>query len=178
MVEHWTWNPVVREFKSHPPDQFNRMKVCTKCHQPKPLSDFHKSRKCKFGCQPWCKSCVKTASHNSYKKRPLEKIQASRDSSKKRGEAIIIEYLATHPCMKCGEIDPIVLEFHHRNPSTKRMDVCLMRQHSRSSIMKEIEKCDVLCANCHRRETASQLSFWKHKFRQSGQAAQVVSLIS
>jgi hypothetical protein len=63
----------------------------------------------------------------------------------------IDEYLASHPCQECGNDDVRVLQFHHRDPrkksgSPKRM-AC--SGFSREAIMREIAKCDVLCANCH-----------------------------
>lgn len=57
-------------------------------------------------------------------------------------------------CARCGEADPIVLDFHHRDPALKSFaltgSLCYSR--SRGAILNEIAKCDVLCANCHRRE--------------------------
>lgn len=61
-------------------------------------------------------------------------------------------YLAIHPCVDCGESDTIVLEFDHVR-GEKIDSICKMSADSRSidSIKKEIEKCEVRCANCHRR---------------------------
>jgi len=64
------------------------------------------------------------------------------------------EYKTTLECILCGENHPACLEFHHRDPTTK--DVNLSEAYTRGwgweRIMKEVEKCDVLCANCHRKE--------------------------
>jgi len=62
-----------------------------------------------------------------------------------------IEYLGGK-CIKCGyKKYPEVLEFHHRNPAKKDFNIS-KKGHCRSwdRISKEIEKCDLLCANCHR----------------------------
>jgi len=56
------------------------------------------------------------------------------------------------PCIKCGETDIRCLDFHHRNPDSKILAVASMIRHSRKKILEEIKKCDVLCANCHRKE--------------------------
>jgi hypothetical protein len=62
--------------------------------------------------------------------------------------------LLAHPCVDCGESDPLVLEFDHREDKRAQI-VDLMRNHAQwSDVLKEIEKCDVRCANCHRRRTA------------------------
>jgi hypothetical protein len=55
-------------------------------------------------------------------------------------------------CYKCGFDHPAALDFHHRNPDDKLYEVALMPQWgiSKKKILAEIEKCDVLCANCHR----------------------------
>ena len=59
-------------------------------------------------------------------------------------------YLATHPCVDCGERDRIVLTFDHVT-GEKRANVSDMVQggFGLESIKAEIEKCDVVCFNCH-----------------------------
>ena len=74
----------------------------------------------------------------------------------------LVEYLKAHPCVVCGESDPVVLQFDHIDPSTKKASVSRLMSGTRKweTILKEIEKCQVLCANCHARKTYSQLSYW------------------
>lgn len=64
------------------------------------------------------------------------------------------ELKKTFKCKQCGIADHRVLDLHHIDPSQKTMEVSNMSQrgHSKKSIMAEIEKCKVLCANCHRIE--------------------------
>ena len=55
-------------------------------------------------------------------------------------------------CSKCGESDPRCLDFHHRDPTTKSSDVATaIRRFGKVKFKEEVEKCDVLCANCHRK---------------------------
>jgi hypothetical protein len=54
-------------------------------------------------------------------------------------------------CLHCGEDDARCLDFHHRDPSTKLGVVSNMCVRGRKAVLAEIEKCDVLCANCHRK---------------------------
>lgn len=76
----------------------------------------------------------------------------------------VYAYLETHPCVMCGESDPRVLEFDHIDPDTKRSTVAKLMNdnHGLQAIKDEIEKCRVLCANCHRRHTAEQFDTYKH----------------
>jgi hypothetical protein len=76
--------------------------------------------------------------------------------------ALILEYLASHPCVDCGEADPLLLDFDHRLRTEKRDAVSrLALSGSWGAVVREIQKCDVRCANCHRRRTAEQLRWRK-----------------
>jgi len=60
-------------------------------------------------------------------------------------------YMSTHPCVVCGFSDPRALDFHHRDPKTKTATVSqLLTQRKEAELWTEVEKCDVMCANCHR----------------------------
>lgn len=66
----------------------------------------------------------------------------------------IRQYLQTHPCVDCGEKDPVVLDFDHKNPDEKVDSISHLR-HGRATwedIWAEIQKCEVRCANCHRKK--------------------------
>jgi hypothetical protein len=70
--------------------------------------------------------------------------------------------LLTHPCVDCGESDPVVLEFDHVIGEKKHNIAYLVRSgRNWRSITKEIQKCEVRCANCHRRATARRDGNWK-----------------
>jgi hypothetical protein len=63
----------------------------------------------------------------------------------------------------CGVSDPYVLEFDHRESATKLESVTFMAQrgYAWAKVEEEIGKCDVRCANCHRRRTAVQFDWPK-----------------
>lgn len=74
----------------------------------------------------------------------------------------LFEFLSTKHCIDCGEKDPVVLDFDHKNPPDKFKPVSkLLSGHwSWISVQREIEKCEIRCANCHRRKTYKQQSGW------------------
>lgn len=63
------------------------------------------------------------------------------------------EYKATLFCTQCGENHPACLDFHHDDPSQKKYSISQMiwNSVSKQKIQEEIDKCTVLCANCHRK---------------------------
>lgn len=72
------------------------------------------------------------------------------------------DYLLKHPCVDCGETDPVVLEFDHVRGLKKYFVSTLIRKgYPILTIKREIMKCDVRCANCHRRVTAERLNHYK-----------------
>lgn len=73
----------------------------------------------------------------------------------------IFEYLLEHPCVDCGESNPLVLEFDHVRGKKRFSISSVMNSTYRiETIQKEIDKCEVRCANCHRRKTAQEWD-WK-----------------
>lgn len=75
-----------------------------------------------------------------------------------RRERELIKYLEARKaeigCQACSERHPACLDFHHRDPSQKELEVSkIVHLHgwSKERIEAEIAKCDILCANCHRK---------------------------
>jgi hypothetical protein len=54
-------------------------------------------------------------------------------------------------CALCGESFPPALDFHHREPSEKHYEIGRMTNRNAKTVDREIEKCIVLCATCHRK---------------------------
>lgn len=93
----------------------------------------------------------KQAQRRSYL-RNKEKIKDRGKRYKEELRAWLREIKGNGPCMDCGLKWPnYVLHYHHRNPSEKHDGVSKMvvERRSKEEILKEIEKCDLLCANCH-----------------------------
>lgn len=141
------------------------MKECTKCKISKELSAFNKRSQSSDGLQTWCKECNRLRSQQYYAANRDHHIKVIKAQSKvyaERNRQFVFEWLTTHPCVDCRESDPIVLEFDHvrgikrGNLSNMVHDVC-----SLPVLRREIDKCDVVCANCHRRRTATRQGNYK-----------------
>ena len=61
----------------------------------------------------------------------------------------IQEYLDERSCERCGFEDSRALVFHHKDPSRKLDGVSRLVGLGMPTVLKEIAKCEVLCANCH-----------------------------
>jgi hypothetical protein len=94
-------------------------------------------------------------------KRAAKELNHRRRYKKEQRERMcqyVLDYLATHPCIDCGETDLIVLDFDHRDPSEKYKSIAQIKGGGLgiNVLIAEIEKCDVRCANCHRRKHYNQ----------------------
>ena len=140
------------------------MKVCTICNEYKSIDEFSKRSRNSDGTSSWCIPCKRNYDNSYYKnnKSRREYIRNNQDKREKETEKYIIEYLLANPCVDCGEKDPVVLEFDHIS-GIKRKEIAILKRYSLKAVREEIEKCEVRCANCHRRKTAEQLG-WKNKF--------------
>lgn len=111
-----------------------------------------------------CKPCRRQYDRDYHKGRSQEVKDRKRDLQKIRrveNRKYLYEYLSKNPCVVCGEADPVVLEFDHLDQSQKFKALSVMVEYSLKTIQKEIEKCRVLCANCHRRHTAGQCGWYQ-----------------
>lgn len=140
------------------------MKTCPKCKKTKPLDEFSVSKSRKDGRASTCKLCKREMDRDYYGRNAekfLERNKATIIANKVR----IVEYLKKHPCVDCGEKDILVLEFDHREGNPKKRVTELVCQASTwNTILKEIEKCDVRCANCHARITRKRANDWRWQY--------------
>lgn len=68
------------------------------------------------------------------------------------------EVLAGKTCSRCSESDSDCFDFHHKDPSLKEFNMgeVLMRKMGKERILNELAKCEILCANCHRKHHAKE----------------------
>jgi hypothetical protein len=140
------------------------MKTCTKCKESKAHSEFHKRARAKDGLQSWCKVCSIAARLETYRSSP-ENMQATRDSALKsqiRNRDYLVELLLRSSCLDCGETDLVVLHFDHvRGPKVGEVSKLARRGVSLTTLQEEIDKCEIVCANCHMRRTSKQFNWFK-----------------
>jgi hypothetical protein len=65
----------------------------------------------------------------------------------------LMQYLAEHPCVDCGESDIEVLEFDHLQPYGPGNRGVFGWRVTRKRMIEEINRCEVRCSNCHTRKT-------------------------
>lgn len=144
------------------------MKICTACHKEFP-DDFFTFKNRKLGIRrSWCRNCTRIIGKKYYlKNKDYYKRKAAEHTKKIRKEIkrFLWDYLKDKSCKICGESNPIVLDFHHRDPSNKIDSISNFSTQGYSivKLKEEIKKCDILCANCHRIKTAEQFG-WYNEF--------------
>jgi len=142
-----------------------KTKMCSKCNILKTIDNFNYKLRSKgiFQCQ--CKNCTRNSVKNHYinnKKYYLDKSRKRNSEIRRVINNYIFEYFKEHHCIDCGESDPVVLEFDHRDREQKDAHVSsFLKARKLDKVKSEIEKCDVRCANCHRKKTAKQFQWFK-----------------
>jgi hypothetical protein len=122
----------------------------------KPLEAFPPVRRGEPKLQSWCRECFAEANARNYRKNhEREKARIYKYITERRAQVRekIIEYLREHPCVDCGESDIVVLEFDHVGDKVADVSVYAGGGRSWARVRAEIDKCEVRCANCHRRKT-------------------------
>jgi DNA-binding CsgD family transcriptional regulator len=95
-------------------------------------------------------------------KEERKRIQRKRRNQRKMLKSIqLIKPLLANGCVDCGEKDIMVLEFDHREPNDKTSNISRLLRGSFAKLQTELQKCDVVCANCHRRRTAKMFGSWR-----------------
>jgi hypothetical protein len=153
-------------------------KKCKKCEKVKLEEEFYKRGKY---LSSYCKECEKEKAikwYRSNRDRSLaykknwylsnldkcrkwerdnrEKRAGYTRASAKKGRAFV-DNLKDNPCMDCGiKYPPYIMQFDHVR-GTKKYNVSLTLCHSKKSILEEVAKCDLVCANCHAERTYQRI---------------------
>lgn len=115
---------------------------------------------------PYCRPCRAEYGREHYEKNRQRYI----DQAKKRTEKVLaermqflLEHFSSHPCVDCGETDVAVLEFDHLGEKAFNVSSGV-RDRGEEAFYEEIAKCEVVCANCHRRRTARRGGFFRTRW--------------
>lgn len=132
------------------------MKRCYKCDTEKALSEFSINENKSDGLNLECKDCQKKYFADYYaknKEKHCKRVRKVIDNKK----AAVAKYKKDKGCNRCGYNEhSAALQFHHLNPNEKDFTIAGSWSLPLDEIFKEINKCEVLCANCHSIEHATR----------------------
>lgn len=132
-------------------------KLCPGCNKEHPIGDFNWKIKAKGKRQVRCRHCTRAQLQSHYLRHRKYYLAKARKRNAETAEVqrrLLLEYLSIRPCVDCGESDVVCLEFDHVRGRKQRTVATMIGHHSWATILAELAKCDVRCANCHRRKTA------------------------
>jgi hypothetical protein len=135
-------------------------KVCCECKR----DDVEFGNRKNGSLQSRCRSCQRDYAknhYNSHKKYYIEKVRRHSGNCLNSLRKKILTYLSDKKCVDCDEKDPVVLEFDHKEPGKKKYSVSEISRRSWKRTLAEISKCEIRCANCHRRKTAKQFGWYR-----------------
>jgi hypothetical protein len=140
-------------------------KVCSKCGPPaQPIENFASRSRKRGTRQAICRGCQSRYSkvhYETYRSKYIHKARVRNAIQSKINAEFLVEYLKDHPCVDCGESDIVVLEFDNQRDKLLNISVLCRDGYSLEKLKQEIAKCEVVCANCHRRRTAKQFGWYR-----------------
>lgn len=133
------------------------MKTCAKCKEEKNLYEFTKNKSQPDGMQRYCKKCKKSSDQKWIAENPS--IWKERNKNKNQKIRNILSEFRLElggECKKCKENREHLLDFHHVDPNEKEGVIAEILgwngfgENAVSKAKKELDKCVLLCSNCHR----------------------------
>ena len=129
-----------------------QQKSCSGCRVTKPITEFNFKNRAAGRRHSYCRECGKKITRSHYKRNKRAYIQRSLRAYLERRQMVIDA--KSRPCADCGiQYSYYVMDFDHRNGATKSFSLHAVHGVTKKAIRREIEKCDVVCANCHRERT-------------------------
>jgi len=128
-------------------------KKCYKCKKEKPINKFSKRKQNTDGHLGECKKCNRRAQNKKYlnlsNKKRKEKAAKQRKTRREYEDRIknITYQLKLKGCTYCPEHNILCIEFHHVDKKERKFKRC----YKIDTLIKEIEKCEIVCANCHKK---------------------------
>jgi len=132
---------------------------CSTCKTPKPVAEFDYRNKAKNILQWSCRECSNKRAREHYRKNK-EQYKIRKANRRKEKQKWILEHLNNNPC-KCGESNPAALDFDHDRDKKFAISKGISNGVSLETLIEEVAKCTVRCANCHRKKTAEEQNWYK-----------------
>ncbi len=133
-------------------------KQCSRCKRLLPRNAFARHTQRRDGLQGHCQKCHRLYDKEHYRRhrdRRRTAIIAWNRTRREEHYRLTFDFLSKHPCVDCGESNPIVLEFDHvRGVKAYAIGALVRVGCSYNTLLSEMKKCEVRCANCHRIRTA------------------------
>lgn len=123
-------------------------KLCKDCNTEKPLEEFAKHPRAGYQCR--CKLCQRVVSKQWYSDNK-ERQKSNVERNRNRYRQAFKVWKNTLSCIVCGENFGPCLDFHHINDDKDTEVSLLMSNMNLDAVVTELNKCVVLCANCHRK---------------------------
>lgn len=140
------------------------IRTCRVCGETKPLVEFP-YRSLRRQTRQWiCLLCQRDYTNEWYARNRRRQIAMAIERSRHATAKLksrVREYLLGHPCVDCGECDPGVLDFDHLRDKKANISTLVQSGIRWESLAQEIAKCEVRCANCHRRRTATRGRYYR-----------------
>lgn len=146
----------------------NERKLCGQCGRNR-LLKFFAIRNRRTGLrQSWCRDCRRVYDKERYETAD-ERARLVRKQAhiRARNRKFAFEYLAVRSCADCGEADPVVLEFDHISEKSFDVSRGVQSAYGIDRLLQEISKCEVVCANCHKRRTYARIGAFRVTGRDS-----------
>jgi hypothetical protein len=139
------------------------LRWCSRCCRERPESSFNRFGS---GRQWWCRDCFKAyyAERRAHHRRRNNALKAQRV---REAQDLVLAVLHAHRCADCGVTDPVVLEFDHVGPKRAEISTLVRRGVLEPVLVAEMARCEIVCANCHRRRTAKR-QHWPRIDRRKG----------
>jgi len=127
-------------------------KNCSGCHLVKPVEEFNFKYRAKGIRHLYCRECGKRQTRSHYKRNKRSYLKRNLRAYAERRQLVL--EAKSRPCADCGIQYPYyVMDFDHKDGRLKEFALNTVHRVTKRAILREIAKCDVVCANCHRERT-------------------------
>ncbi len=136
------------------------------CKELKLENEFNKNSHKKDGLQDICRLCNKTRAKRYYKENQSyhrNQVNLRKRKLIKQNQEKMWGFLLKSSCVDCGNNNPLVLEFDHFRDKENGVCQLLCGGSSWERVLKEIEKCEIRCANCHNIKTHREKNTYRWK---------------